>query len=201
MGRGEKSGRIAVRARRLLPVPVNALRLFLSEARNQILVAESAVYVPDDLGPVALPTSVRLRAPRGLRRRVRLIALQRENAGVSLLASIGRRTEIRIRWSLQEIRAVTGVEIALEFERRGVAVRAFMLLGGGRWLERRLEAALESLGEIAQLAAAGGALDEADACHVALTAYAVQRKQENRRRPADGDSLAPSRCRPALSAT
>jgi hypothetical protein len=161
-------------------VPVTPLRQFLSDVRNQILLAEDAVDLPRDLESVALPARVRLRAPRSLRLHVLLIALNEEHDALELLAAVGRRTELRIRWTLEEMQAVTGIELAVEFRRPTLPIRAFLPLGGARVLERRLEAALDSLGEIVRLAAAGGALDEADMCHIALTAHAVPRM----RRPA-----------------
>ena len=173
MRRGGRDTGRTVRARGLVAVPVTPLRLFLADVRNQILVAEEALYVPRDLESTALPASVRLRGPRAIRRDVLLVELSESDDAITVLAGFGRRTEIRIHWTLEKLTAATGVELAVEFRRRTVSVRAFLLLGGARWLERRLKAALRSLGEIARLAAAAGALEEADACHAALTAYAL----------------------------
>ena len=58
---------------------------------------------------------------------------------------IGRRTVAWLTWILTGARGTTEVDLALQPESRGLATRLALVLGGRRWLARRLDAALATL--------------------------------------------------------
>ena len=60
----------------------------------------------------------------------------------------GRRTALWATWILSAGRGTTEVDLALQFERRGLATRLALLLGGRRWLARRADDALARLGQV-----------------------------------------------------
>ena len=75
----------------------------------------------------------------------------------------GRRTVLWLTWILTAGRGTTEVDLALQFETRGLATRLALTLGGRRWLERRADAALARLAQICARAAEDVAADPAPA--------------------------------------
>jgi hypothetical protein len=66
---------------------------------------------------------------------------------------LGRRRMLRYTWMLSPHRGTTEVDLAVQVESRGIAVRLVLLLGGRRWLQRRLDAMLAKLSRDASRAA------------------------------------------------
>jgi hypothetical protein len=64
---------------------------------------------------------------------------------VVVLASFGPRRAVRYTWVLTPGRGTTEVDLAVQVDSRGAAVRLALLLGGRRWLRRRCEAMLAAL--------------------------------------------------------
>jgi hypothetical protein len=64
---------------------------------------------------------------------------------VVVRTAFGPRRMVRYTWILSPGRGTTEVDLAVQVESRGVAVRVALLLGGRRWLQRRLEAMLATL--------------------------------------------------------
>lgn len=55
------------------------------------------------------------------------------------------RTVLWLTWVLSAGRGSTEVDLAVQFETRGLATRLVLVLGGRRWLARRLDEALARL--------------------------------------------------------
>ena len=88
--------------------------------------------------------------PRGFEVHVRPRA-----SGRVLSAEIvrGRRSLLRGTWILSAGRGTTEVDLVVQFETRGLATRLALVLGGRRWLARRVDAALARLGGVCARAA------------------------------------------------
>lgn len=66
---------------------------------------------------------------------------------------LGRRRILRYTWMLSPRRGTTEIDLAVQVESRGIAARLALLLGGRRWLARRLDAMLVNLSRDALRAA------------------------------------------------
>jgi hypothetical protein len=64
---------------------------------------------------------------------------------VAVRVSFGPRRVVRYTWILSPDRGATEVDIAAQIETRGILVRLALLLGGRRWLRRRLETMVAAL--------------------------------------------------------
>lgn len=147
-------------AKRTIAAEREPLFEFLSDLENHWLLAEGFVEELRIDGPPGRRdrADVRLRGPRGLRRRARTSVLLSLAPRLMVgRAELGRRTVARVSWVLSAGRpGSTAVELSAVVERVGVLDAVVLLLGGRRWLERRLEATLT---ELAELAAAPGGHD------------------------------------------
>jgi hypothetical protein len=96
--------------------------------------------------------------------RLRPAAVEIDAAGdVVAWLEIGRRLGgVRLAWRFEELRVATGVELAACFANARLPVRLLFLLGGRARIERRLDAALAELTEIARItgAARSGVISE-----------------------------------------
>lgn len=72
---------------------------------------------------------------------------------VSVELMRGRRTVLWVTWILTAGRGTTEVDLAVQFETRGLATRLALVLGGRRWLARRADAALGRLAQTCARAA------------------------------------------------
>jgi hypothetical protein len=90
------------------------------------------------------------RVPRGLEVDVRPWAKGRVVA-VEILRR--RRSVLSATWMLSAGRGTTEVDLAVQFETRGLATRLVLVLGGRRWLARRVDDALGRLGQVCARAA------------------------------------------------
>ncbi len=72
---------------------------------------------------------------------------------ISLELLVRGRTMLWLTWILSAGRGTTEVDLAMQFETRGVATRLALALGGRRWLARRAHAALGRLARICAHAA------------------------------------------------
>ena len=64
-----------------------------------------------------------------------------------------RRSVMWATWILSAGRGTTEVDLAVQFETRGLATRLALVLGGRRWLARRVDDALARLGQVCARAA------------------------------------------------
>jgi len=117
-------------ATRTVAADAGTLHHFLSEPANQLRLLR--------------------RVPRGLEVHVRPWAKGRVVA-VEILRR--RRTVLWATWILSAGRGTTEVDLAVQFETRGLATRLALVLGGRRWLTRRVDDALARLGQICARAA------------------------------------------------
>jgi hypothetical protein len=117
-------------AARTVAADAAALHRFLSDPANQVRLVGAH--------------------PRGVAARVYPAASGRVIA-VELLR--GERPVLRATWILSAGRGTTDVDLALQFETRGLVTRMALVLGGRRWLARRVDATLARLAQICARAA------------------------------------------------
>jgi hypothetical protein len=117
-------------AARTVAADAAALHRFLSDPANQVRLVSDH--------------------PRGVAARVRPSASRRV---ISAELLRGKRTALRATWILSAGRGTTDVDLALQFETRGLATRVALALGGRRWLARRADTALARLAQICARAA------------------------------------------------
>src|SRR5918997_4551053 len=117
-------------ATRTVAADAGTLHHFLSEPANQLRLLR--------------------RAPRGVevdgqpRAKGRVVSVEILRA---------RRTVLWATWILSAGRGTTEVDLAVQFETRGLATRLALVLGGRRWLARRVDDALARLGQVCARAA------------------------------------------------
>ena len=117
-------------ATRTVAADAGTLHHFLSEPANQLRLLR--------------------RVPRGLELDVQPRAKGRV---VSVEILRRRRTALWATWILSAGRGTTEVDLAVQFETRGLATRLALVLGGRRWLTRRVDDALARLGQVCARAA------------------------------------------------
>ncbi|HEV2773955.1 MAG TPA: hypothetical protein VGV90_00040 [Solirubrobacteraceae bacterium] len=116
-------------ATRIVPADAAALLRFLSDPAHQLRL------IGDRRG---LAASVRPSASG----RVITVELLR-----------GERTMLWLTWILSPGRGTTEVDLAVQFETRGLATRLVLTLGGRRWLARRAQRVLAELAQLCTRAA------------------------------------------------
>jgi hypothetical protein len=117
------------------------------------------------------------RVPRGLELQVQPRAKGRV---VSVEILRGRRTVLWATWILSAGRGTTEVDLAVQFETRGLATRLAVVLGGRRWLTRRVDDALARLGHVCARAAEDIVPATAPAAVSAPTADCSRRTRKTR---------------------
>lgn len=117
-------------ATRTVAADAGTLQHFLSDPANQLRLLR--------------------KVPRGLEVRVHPRAKGRV-LSVEMLR--GRRTALWATWILSAGRGTTEVDLAVQFETRGLATRLALVLGGRRWLARRVDDALVQLAQVCARAA------------------------------------------------
>ena len=117
-------------ATRAVAADAATLHRFLSDPANQLLLAG--------------------RRPHDAAARVRPSSSERV---ISVELMRGRRTVLWPTWILSAGRGSTEVDLAVQFETRGLATRLALVLGGRRWLARRMDAALGRLAQVCARAA------------------------------------------------
>lgn len=123
---------------------------FLADLENHWLLTDRFVEVltlerPPGGGP-ARGGTVRMRGPLGLGRTVRTRVVEAAPAKVIAgTASVGERTEARVRWTLTPSSRGTRVRLEATVERVGHAELVLLAAGGRRWLERRFTSILQTL--------------------------------------------------------
>ncbi len=145
-----------VRALRAIAAEREPFFEFLSDVENHWLLAEGFV---EQLAIGGAPDGrerrrVRLRGPLGVPRRARTSVIA--SVAPRLLigrAELGRRTVARVSWVLMPVcSGATAVELSAVVERVALLDALVLRLGGRDWLERRFEATLRVLAELAATA-------------------------------------------------
>ena len=117
-------------ATRTVAADAGALHHFLSDPDNQLRLLRR---VPRDLDVHVKPRA--------------------KGKVVSVEILRGRRTALWATWMLSAGRGTTEVDLAVQFESRGLGTRLALVLGGRRWLARRVDDALARLGQACARAA------------------------------------------------
>jgi hypothetical protein len=117
-------------ATRTVAADAGTLQQFLAEPANQLRLLRK---VPRDLEVHVKPRA---------KGRVVCVEILR-----------GRRTALWATWILSAGRGTTEVDLAVQLESRGLATRLALVLGGRRWLARRVDDALARLGQVCAHAA------------------------------------------------
>jgi hypothetical protein len=130
---------------RTMPADGETLHRFLSDPINQWRLASCFADV-DALQPAGDRCDARLRLPLGVRRHASVyVKPSRRGRLLTAELRLGRRTVAWATWILTASRGTTEVDLAIQPESRSLATRLVLLLGGRRWIARRLEIALATL--------------------------------------------------------
>jgi hypothetical protein len=113
-------------------------------------VAADAGTLHDFLAEPANQLRLLRRAPRDLE-----VHVQPRARGRVLCVDVLRRgrSALSATWILSAGRGTTEVDLAVQFESRGLATRLALMLGGRRWLTRRVDEAVARLGRACARAA------------------------------------------------
>lgn len=134
----------------LLPVPVEAVFLFLADLENHWRLADPFVEVLELDGPPGGHHGglVLLCGPAGLRRRVRTrVVASAPPTEIVGTANVGRRTRGRVRWKLAPRDGGTQVTLSASLDTATALDRLLLAAGGWAWLRRRLLATLGRLAD------------------------------------------------------
>jgi hypothetical protein len=140
-----------IAAERVVAAPPGDLFAFLVDLENHWLLADRFVEVGTlerpGRGAPAQGGTVRMRGPLGLGRTARTRVVRAEAPSfIEGTASVGRKTEARVRWTLRPAGAGTRVLLEANVVRAGGLESVLLRAGGRRWLERRFASILETLG-------------------------------------------------------
>jgi hypothetical protein len=130
---------------RTMAADADVLHGFLRDPANQWRLAASFADVVA-LRPAGDRCDTRLRLPFGMRVPAS-VQVKPSRRGRLLTAEVwlGRRTVAWATWILTSDRGTTEVDLAIQPESRSLLTRLVLLLGGRRWITRRLETALAML--------------------------------------------------------
>ena len=132
-------------ATRTVAADGDVLRAFLCNPADQWRLASSVVDVVA-LRPAGDRCDAVLRFPLGARVRASLyVKVSRTARVLTTEVKLRRRTVAWATWVLTPDRGTTEVDLAVQFESRSLATRLGLLLGGRRWIARRLDAMLATL--------------------------------------------------------
>jgi uncharacterized protein YndB with AHSA1/START domain len=139
-----------VQAERVVAAPVPAVFDFLADLENHWLLTDRFVEVltlerPAGGGP-ARGGRVRIRGPFGTSRTAETrVAEADPPRSIAGTASVGRRTEAQVRWTLAPEGQGTRVRLEAVVGRAGVLEAVLLAAGGHRWLGRRFDSILATL--------------------------------------------------------
>lgn len=131
-------------ARRTVAADGDVLRAFLSDPADQWSLASGDVDVAA-LQPAGDRCDAVLRLPFAARMRASLSVKPRTARVLTTQVKLRRTTVAWATWILTPDRGTTEVDLAVQLESRGLATRLGLLLGGRRWIARRLDAILATL--------------------------------------------------------
>jgi hypothetical protein len=138
-------------ARRQIPASAEAAIRFLADLEQHVRLAPESVQLLRLSRPAGRPTHalVRLTGPLGIERMASTKLLQTRLANsIAGQARIGKRTVASVRWCVEENGAGSVVTLSATVDAASPIDRMVLILGGGRWLARRFDAALERLSEL-----------------------------------------------------
>ena len=136
-------------ATRTVAADGDVLRRLLSDPANQWRLASSFADA-DALQPAGERCEAQLRLPLGARARAAVqVRASRSARVVTSELQLGSRTVAWATWILVPDPGTTDVDLALQLESRSVVARLALLLGGRRWIAKRLDIALATLAQTA----------------------------------------------------
>jgi hypothetical protein len=130
---------------RTVAADADALHGLLADPTNQWRLATAFTNVAG-LQPAGDRCDARLRLPFGLRPHASMqVKPSRKHRLLTTEVHLGRRTVAWVTWILISDPGTTEVDLAVQPESRSLLTRLVLLLGGRRWITRRLEIALATL--------------------------------------------------------
>ena len=138
-------------ARRQIPAPAEAVIRFLADLEHHVRLAPESVQLIRLSQPPGRPAHalVRLTGPLGIERMASTELLQTRLANsIAGQARIGKRTVASVTWCAEENGAGSVVTLSATVDAASPIDRMVLILGGGRWLARRFDTALERLSEL-----------------------------------------------------
>jgi len=137
-------------AERVVAAPRPVVFDFLADLENHWLLADRFVEVltlerPPGGGP-ARGGRVRVRGPLGISRTAQTRVAEADPPhAIAGTASVGRRTEAQVRWTLAPEGESTRVRLEAAVQRAGTIDAVLLAAGGRRWLGRRFDSILATL--------------------------------------------------------
>jgi len=137
-------------AERVVAAPRPVVFDFLADLENHWLLADRFVEVltlerPPGGGP-ARGGRVRVRGPLGISRTAQTRVAEADPPhAIAGTASIGRRTEAQVRWTLAPEGESTRVRLEAAVQRASALEAVLLAAGGRRWLGRRFDSILATL--------------------------------------------------------
>jgi hypothetical protein len=123
----------------------DVLHGFLADPANQWRLAASVADVVA-LQPAGDRCDARLRLPSGLRVHASVqVKPGRRGRLLTVEVRVGHTTVAWATWILTPGRGTTEIDLAIQPESRTLVTRLVLLLGGRRWIARRLDTALATL--------------------------------------------------------
>jgi hypothetical protein len=130
---------------RTIPAGADKLHGLVSDPANQWRLATRFADIAA-LEPAGDRCDAQLRLPMGASLHASVhVKPSRKGRLLTCEARLGRRTVAWVTWILTPDRGTTEVDLAVQLESRSLATRLVLLLGGRRWIARRLEMALTKL--------------------------------------------------------
>lgn len=141
---------LPISATRTIATDPETAFLFLGDLENHWELADRFVRVVRLDGPRTARDrgEIVVRGPMGLRRRVRTVVVAQDAPHrIEGLAHVGRRTAVRITWSLRPDPEGSRVELTATELSLGRIDRLLLAAGGRLWLRHRFAVTLERLAE------------------------------------------------------
>ena len=133
-----------IQSSRLLPHPPERVFEFLSDLRNHWQLEDAFIAVN---GVCAGGGDILIRGPLGISRGARTEVVSAvAPTHLRGRAAVGRRTVGLVAWDIAAAGGGSRVTLSAGVERASLSDRALLVLGGRRWLRRRFEHVLETLG-------------------------------------------------------
>ncbi len=133
-------------ASRLLPYPQERVFAFLADLRNHWQLEDAFIELNGLRGNGG---RISIRGPLGLSREARTtVAAAEPPSRMSGRAEIGDKTVGSVAWVIEPTGSGCRVTLSARVARASALDRALLALGGRRWLSRRFDRVLETLGRL-----------------------------------------------------
>ena len=143
-------------ATRTIAADADALHELLADPANQWRLATAFADIAA-LPPAGKHCEARLRLPFGVRRPASMhVKPSRKHRLLTTEVRLGHRTVAWVTWILTPDPGTTEADVAVQLESRSLITRLVLLLGGRRWIARRLDTTLATLATTAARVAEDG---------------------------------------------